>query len=118
MTISRKAFQAQRIIWRLVTGDDPGALVVDHINGDKLCNSWHNLRLATRNQNARNRKNTQGYHWNGRKYTACIKVNGIQEHLGSFDTKAEAIAAYKEASLKYHGEFSSYTDYIGEAVSK
>lgn len=43
-----------RIIWKLVTGKDPGSMEVDHRNLIKTDNRWKNLRLASRMQNAAN----------------------------------------------------------------
>ena len=33
-------YYAHRIIWRMVTGDDPGEMRVDHIDRDGLNNRW------------------------------------------------------------------------------
>lgn len=37
---------------------------------------------------------------------ASISVDNRDVHLGTFQTPEEAHAAYLEAKLKYHGEFS------------
>lgn len=105
-------FLVHRLIWVWVTGEDPGALFVDHVNEDKLCNAWHNLRLATNAQNMRNIKGSKGYYRTSKSnpWRVKIRVNGKQKHVGDFSTEAEAAAAYKEASLKHHGEFSSYSE--------
>lgn len=49
-------FYAHRLIWALVTGEDPGRLQIDHINGDTSDNRWDNLRLVTHSENQKNRK--------------------------------------------------------------
>lgn len=43
-----------RVAWLLLTGDWPEQ-DIDHVNRNKDCNSWINLRLATQKQNAENR---------------------------------------------------------------
>ena len=107
-------YVTHRLIWCWVTGEDPGTLEVDHVNGDKSCSAWHNLRLATRPQNASNIKATKGYHYfkggsRTKRWCAEIWVDYKKISLGYFLTEAEAAAAYKEASVKYHGEFSRYS---------
>ena len=46
-----KKYGVHRIIWRLVTGQDPGSLIVDHWDDDRQNNSWHNLSLLTPGEN-------------------------------------------------------------------
>ena len=86
----------------------------DHINGDRLDNRRRNLRLATNQQNLCNRgkqrNNTSGFkgvywHKSCQKWGASIKLNGTKIHLGLFDGKEIAHAAYCGAAKMYHGEF-------------
>ena len=103
---------AHRLIWVWVTGEDPGDMQIDHVNGDKTCNAWHNLRLATQSQNMRNTKVGKGYYRVNRAkpWRVRIKTDEGDKFIGEFKTEAEAAAAHKEASLKYHGEFSRYSN--------
>lgn len=86
---------------------------VDHVDGNPLNNRRENLRLASNNQNGKNRKrnsnNTSGFkgvHRVRNKWRAAIKVNYKLIHLGYFDTPKDAHDAYCEAAIKYHGEFA------------
>jgi hypothetical protein len=97
-------YKAHRIIWCLVTGDDPGAFEIDHIDRDPSNNSWLNLRLASSAQQALNRKvrsdstsSLRGVLKTGSKYQAKIQRNGVRVHLGTFETKEQAARAYLAA---------------------
>ena len=103
-----------RLAWLYVTGEWPEA-EMDHQNGDRADNRFCNLRPATNSENGRNRggakRNTSGFKgvsWDARlrKWKAKIVVNGHQIYLGLFDNPIHAWIAYREAALKYHGEFA------------
>jgi hypothetical protein len=90
---------------------------IDHINGDTLDDRITNLREATWDENARNTKKPRhnrsgfkGVHWraNRQKWVAELKVNGKLIRAGSFKTAEEASEAYKQAAVKYHGEFACF----------
>ena len=90
-------FVASRLIWMLVRNEDPGDLVVDHINRDSLDNRLENLRLLTRAENRRNsdrNKNAKhkyrGVYPNGKKWIARPTIDGKLKSLGTFDTQEEA----------------------------
>lgn len=90
---------------------------VDHKNGDGLDNRRANLRLATNSQNQlnqrRNSANTSGYkgvgwHRARKGFRARIKFQGKRLELGIFKTAEEAHEAYKQAALRYAGEFARF----------
>src|SRR6185437_16179325 len=69
LNVQGSHYLEHRIIWKLVTGNDPVA-EIDHANGVGDDNRWSNLREASRTQNAHNLKtpstNTSGFkgvHW-------------------------------------------------------
>lgn len=87
----------------------------DHKNSNPLDNRRENLRIATRNDNARNAKkskaNTSGYKGVSRfrdRWQASIRVNGKKFYLGHFKTPEEAHEAYCIAAKKYFGEFARF----------
>lgn len=104
------------LLHRLITGAK-GKVEVDHKNGNGLDNRKQNLRIATRLQNARNRRKThvvggrkvtsvyKGVMWRGGKWVATIWYEGKSRHLGVYTDEIEAAIAYDKASEKHHGEF-------------
>jgi len=106
-----KYYKAHRLIWLLVYGEWP-ACALDHING-KEDNRIENLRLAKRNwfdnnQNTPAKRDNSSGHV-GVDFYACrglwrarISANKRCIHLGLFDTKEEAIAAYLAAKEQLH----------------
>lgn len=98
------------LLHRLVL-NAPKGMEVDHINGDRLDNRRENLRLVTRQQNARNRganrSNRSGYKGvslGHSAWLAYIAISGKNIALGSFKTAEDAAKAYNEAAIKLFGE--------------
>lgn len=89
---------------------------IDHIDDNPKNNSINNLRLVTGMQNSRNRKKhvnnssgTTGVYWHkhNKKWVAAIG-NGLRRNgralydcLGYFDNYEDAVAARKEAEIRY-----------------
>src|SRR5699024_2779496 len=95
--------------------DCPEEMVVDHINHDTLDNRKNNLRIATHRQNNFNRTTShesssqyKGVSWNNEaiKWSASIRLNGEQIHLGLFKNEKEAAEAYDKKALELFGEFA------------
>lgn len=110
--IDGRMYAVHRLAWLYMTGRWPIA-DIDHINLNRHDNRFCNLREATRSQNLANRKalaaNTTGFKGVskcGRKYTACISVNGRNRGLGVFETAEEAHEAYRSAAIKTYGDFA------------
>lgn len=108
--IDGRLFYAHRIIWKLMTGEEPDD--VDHLNGKRSDNRWANLRNVSRTENMRNRRlsdaNTSGVFGVSKTYWGAWQAKiGDQNRtvtIGSFRTKQEAVAARKSAERKlgYH----------------
>ena len=44
VTVNFQGFKASRVIWTMMTGEDPGELVIDHKDRNTLNNKWSNLK--------------------------------------------------------------------------
>ena len=113
ISINGHRYFSHRLAWFLVHGEWPPEWI-NHIDGDRANNRIDNLRLATRQESLRNRKqhknNTTGVtgvHWHKRykKFLGRVKVDGKIIHLGTFDTIEEAAAARAAAETEHFGEF-------------
>lgn len=105
---------AHRVVWAMHHGEwPPHEMEVDHINGDRADNRIVNLRVVTPLENSRNKRlqkiNRSGYsgvQWSEarERWEATISDRGTSYHLGSYHTKAEAVAARNAAErvLGYH----------------
>lgn len=122
--VGRRLFRAHRIAFLLMTGNWP-AHYVDHINGDRSDNRWHNLRSATNPQNQMNRgldaNNTsgvKGLSWNNKNksWQAAVAANG-KRYKKDFTTirlgdsekaKAAAVLWLESTRSALHGEFAHH----------
>lgn len=92
--------RAHRIIWKMVTGEE--ADTIGHIDGDRLNNSWTNLRSVEMGVNAKNKARQARFtnpHVGVRKnkygWQAYVNVNRKFIGFGTFKTLEEAIEARK-----------------------
>jgi hypothetical protein len=118
-----------RIIWLMMTGDDPGVMQVDHINGDIADNRFSNLRTVTQAQNNINKRTWAAsgqkgvYIRHNRRgdvsyYVQIHRVSGKRDdgtyirhtsQHGCYTTIEEAAAAYDAALLAHHADALQYT---------
>lgn len=112
-------YVAHRLAWLYMTGSWPLGQI-DHINNIKTDNRFCNLRDVSHAENMQNKHKAHksrfgertsehiGVHWcspygNRRgRWRATIGANGFYYRLGSFQSEAEAIQAYKEAKERLH----------------
>ena len=101
--------KAHRVAWFLHTGGWP-EYYIDHINGNRSDNRLENLRdidhaLNTQNIETRGAEsdNPTGVRVVGiNQYKAEICISEKMVHLGMFETKPEAVAAYRVAKMLVH----------------
>lgn len=109
-------FKFSQLVAMAFLGHKPNGmdLVVDHINGDKSDDRVENLRIVTNRANLsacfrsdRGSFSSEyvGVYWNDNasKWRARIQDNGVQIHLGYYNTEIEASNAYQLALIKIKG---------------
>ena len=111
-----RPYLAHRLAFLYMIGSFPSCQV-DHINGIRHDNRWFNLRAAHGNQptNLQNRREPNkgsksgslGVSWrpDKKKWKARIHVNYKEIHIGYFDSKEEASAAYFKKKKEVHEFF-------------
>lgn len=113
--LEKWSWRAHRLIWLLVTGNDPGINEIDHRDGNASHNWWSNLRLATRSEQLANRRrprnNKSGVKGvmqrpSGR-WSAYITFDGKGRCLGTYDTFDEAVAVRRAAEIDIHRDYSA-----------
>ena len=116
ITINYTPYREHRLVWLYIHGIFP-INFIDHINGIKDDNRLINLREANHSQNMANRikrkdndSGLKGVTWRKdvSKWKASITIDKKTLYLGYFDNKEDAHEAYKQAAIKYHGEFANY----------
>lgn len=107
--IDYRYYLAHRLAFLYMAGKFPTDQA-DHINHIRHDNRWVNLREATNTTNRRNQSmpcdNTSGvmgvsWYKRDRKWHARIQIKGKTKHLGYFTDIEGAVAARKEAEIKY-----------------
>ncbi|MCP4184849.1 MAG: HNH endonuclease [Hyphomicrobiales bacterium] len=107
-------YRASRLAWLWMTGSWPDNLV-DHINCIRDDDRWCNLRAATYQENARNKKPGKRNKTGkvgvaiGEKadtWIAHITVDSKTQNLGCFEVIGDAVEARCAAEKHYFGEFA------------
>lgn len=108
-------------IWNMKNGVIPKGKFIDHIDGDGLNNQINNLRLASQQENCRNKRkfvSTASQYKgiflkeyigeNGITYSwyAVITYNGKSHHIGSYSSEIEAAHVYDSKAKELFGEFA------------
>jgi hypothetical protein len=101
----------KRMLMHRLILDAPRHLVTDHKDHNRLNNRRNNIRLATRGQNAANRRCYGSQQYKGvkpafKKWQAEITCNERTIYIGTFGTKQEAAVAYDAFALQLFGEFA------------
>jgi|688.fasta_scaffold411050_2 hypothetical protein len=116
ITLHGKPYKAHRLAFLYMEGRLPDkAYFIDHIDGNPANNSWSNLRLATRSENASNTAKTnsntgvKGIHKlaGTDKYRASVMLNS-RAISRTFNSLEEASIWVKEVRELVHGEFTNH----------
>lgn len=108
-------YPAHHLAWWFTYGFWPPGQI-DHVNGARSDDRIANLRPATANQNARNRRSAKGSSsqylgvtWHARYscWRAQINFDRRVRHLGYFQDEKDAARAYDAVALDRFGEFAN-----------
>jgi len=104
--IDKHLYMAHRLAWVYMTGKEP-IEQIDHIDGNKQNNAWHNLRNVTNKQNCENRKlsaknktGVRGVYMRGKMFRAEVCHNYQRIKIGTFKTLQEAEKAVTQKRLE------------------
>lgn len=118
---NKVAYRAHRLAWLYVTGEFP-KYEIDHINGNRADNRFVNLRDVPRKENKKNvgkyitnSSGVNGVRWYEplKKWHAKIQHDGLEIHIGYFDSFDMAVAERKKVEKELgfhsnHGERKSH----------
>jgi hypothetical protein len=103
-------YRLHRLIWKMHYNSEPE--YIDHINHNRGDNRIENLRVVTREENARHqvapKNNTSGFigvSFHYKSWVALILHNGERIRIGRFSNIKDAVLAYNEKCNELHGEF-------------
>lgn len=116
LRVRNALYREHILVWYWFHKEIP-VLYIDHIDGDKTNNRIENLRLATNQENQRNRgpskRNTSGYkgvlvHPKKKGFSAKISISGKSINLGYFTCVEDAATAYNFAAYEHFGKFAYF----------
>ena len=115
ISIDGEKIRGHRLAWFYVYGVWPSKNI-DHENGQHADNRFKNLRDITQKGNVHNQHKVRSDSKSGikgvrfkedkGKYQARIKVNGVEKHIGYYDTAEEAHQEYLIRKRQIHPTFS------------
>lgn len=117
VSVNNKRYYAHRIIWMMLTGNDPLDFEIDHINNVRDDNRVENIRMVNRQKNSFNVKlrntNKSGYKgvfWNKRDkcWTGKVMVDSKTYSTGACPTAEKANELVRELREKLHKDFHNH----------
>ena len=114
LRVDGKVVYAHRYSWERVNGPIPEGMLIDHACHNRACVNADHLRLATPEQNARNRAGAQPWRDLPRGvgrlerggYRAQVGNRGRNHYLGVYSTQEEASAVAAKFREENFGEFA------------
>lgn len=99
--LNGRFYYAHRIIWKLVTGEEPN--IIDHINGTKWDNRISNLRSVNLSQNNLNHIDAVGYYVDKRLKVKKYIVEVQGRYIGAYEDPETAKGVYFETRERLGG---------------
>lgn len=117
ITIDGVKYLGHRLAWLYTHGFWP-INTLDHRDNNGYNNAILNLREATYTQNNQNKQNIhntttyRGVYKSLNKYASHIKILGITEYLGTYNTPEEASFVFENRAREVHGDFYKDPEYL------
>ena len=91
-----QAYLHHRVIWFMMTGEDPREKTVDHIDRNRSNNRWENLRLLDGAREQAFNKGALGYSVERRKLRVRFNNGTVMESLGNYECPLLARIVYHD----------------------
>lgn len=103
------------VMERIIGGEIPKGLVVDHKDRNPLNNTRENLRLGSYSDNSVNKVKHRGtskflgvsWYTKKNRWRAQVKRGGKVLYTGLFKSEVAAALFYNEKSIEIHGEYAN-----------
>lgn len=114
LSVSGRMVLVHRFAWERANSPIPEGMEIDHICHNRACVNVEHLRLATREENGRNRAGAQpgsrsgvrNVHPNGSGWRVSIWKGHKNYYFGTYPTISDAASVAKRERERLFGEFS------------
>ena len=122
-----KTIQVHKLVANAFIANPDDKPCVDHINNNRLDNNINNLRWCTYTENNRNKSmksnNSSGikgvtFHKKSNKWCAQIMIDGINIHIGYYDTIEEATIARVQRARQAFGQYVSACEGVNHGAKQ
>lgn len=112
--LNHKKLLVHRVAWELERGEIPPGIQVDHVCHNTLCCNVEHLRLATAQENLRNKSGARGNNLSGMRGVSTLASGRFRTKVTfhglayghSWDTAEEAAEEAARLRAAFHGDYA------------